>query len=215
MKTSLGGYTIVFGRAALARNGNFVGVAVAALEPEYFEVLMRSVLYAPDMWVSLGHSSGQVFVTMPGDSMRVDTEWQQAATAKAIANADPQIAPILVGATGGTGEARMTALRSLSPPELHMDVPLVIGVSRSAAEVFGPWRQQVLEYSIFFIVLSAAACFGLYRGQWRRSEPSSGSRPTHRASAGRAPSSSSWPCKVPTWACGTGICAKTASGTTT
>ena len=168
-KTSLGGYTIVFGRAALAPNGSFVGVAVAALEPTYFEVLMRSVLYAPDMWVSLGHSNGQVFVTMPRDSMRVDTEWQQAASAKAIADANPRIAPILVGATGGTGEDRMTALRSLSPPELHLDAPLVVGVSRSVVDVFRPWRQQALEYSIFFILLSAAACVGLYRGQWRRS----------------------------------------------
>ena len=40
---------------------------------------MRSVLYAPDMWVSLGHSNGQVFVTMPRDPTRVDTDWQQAA----------------------------------------------------------------------------------------------------------------------------------------
>ena len=168
-KTSLGGYTIVFGRAALAPNGSFVGVAVAALEPTYFEVLMRSVLYAPDMWVSLGHSNGQVFVTMPRDSMRVDTEWQQAASAKAIADANPRIAPILLGATGGTGEDRMTALRSLSPPELHLDAPLVVGVSRSVGDVFRPWRQQALEYSIFYILLAAAACVGLYRGQWRRS----------------------------------------------
>ena len=52
-------------RAIVAPNGAFAGAAVAALEPEYFEVLMRSVLYAPDMWVSLGHSDGKVFVTMP------------------------------------------------------------------------------------------------------------------------------------------------------
>ena len=55
-KTSLGNYTVVFARAIIGPSGAFEGVAAAALEPEYFEVLMRSVLYAPDMWVSLGHS---------------------------------------------------------------------------------------------------------------------------------------------------------------
>ena len=49
---------------------------IAALEPEYFEVLMRSVLYAPDMWVSLGHSNGKVFVTMPRDNDPARTDWQ-------------------------------------------------------------------------------------------------------------------------------------------
>ncbi len=168
-KTSLGGYTIVFGRAIIAPSGAFVGVALAALEPEYFEVLMRSVLYAPDMWVSLGHSDGRVFATMPRDALRVDTDWQQAAAAMAGAGADPLFAPILLGATGGTGEPRMTAFRSLTPPDLHMDKPLIIGVSRSASDVFQPWRQQALEYAMFYVLLAAAGAFGLYRGQWRRS----------------------------------------------
>jgi hypothetical protein len=79
-KTSLDNYTIVFGRAIVAPNGAFAGAAVAALEPEYFEVLMRSVLYAPDMWVSLGHSDGKVFVTMPRNSARLETDWQPPAS---------------------------------------------------------------------------------------------------------------------------------------
>ena len=57
-------------RAIYAPNGAFVGAVAAALEPEYFKVLMRSVLYAPDMWVSLGHGDGKVFVTMPDDPRR-------------------------------------------------------------------------------------------------------------------------------------------------
>ena len=40
---------------------------------------MRSVLYAPDMWVSLGHSSGKVFVTMPRNSARLEADWQPTA----------------------------------------------------------------------------------------------------------------------------------------
>ena len=46
----------------------FAGVVAAALEPQYFEVLLRSVLYAPDMWASVAHGDGKVFVTMPQDA---------------------------------------------------------------------------------------------------------------------------------------------------
>ena len=167
-KTSLGNYTVVFGRAMVAPNGAFVGAVVAALEPEYFEVLMRSVLYAPDMWVSLGHSDGKVFVTMPSDAARVEADWQPAATALPGASHDPLLAPVVLGPIGGSRELRMTALRNLAPPELHMDKPLVIAVSRAAPEVFRAWRQQALEYSIFYAILCGAAAFGLHRGQWRR-----------------------------------------------
>ncbi|MGZ5274270.1 MAG: diguanylate cyclase domain-containing protein [Caldimonas sp.] len=164
-RTSLGNYTIVFGRAILAPNGAFAGTAIAALEPEYFEVLMRSVLYAPDMWVSLGHSDGKVFVTMPRDAARIEAAWQTASSAPATGPRDSGAAPL---APGDGGTPRMTALRNVAPPELHMDKPLVIAVSRAEPEVFRAWRQQALEYSIFFAILSAAAAFGLHRGQWRR-----------------------------------------------
>jgi diguanylate cyclase (GGDEF)-like protein/PAS domain S-box-containing protein len=167
-KTSLGNYTVVFARAIIGPNGNFEGVAAAALEPEYFEVLMRSVLYAPDMWVSLGHSDGQVFVTMPRDVNRVDSDWQAATAALAAAPSAPLGTPVVIGAIGGSGESRMTALRYLSPPELHMDKPLVTAVSRARPDVFRAWRQQAVEYGVFFTLLCAAAVFGLYRGQWRR-----------------------------------------------
>ncbi|MGZ5239949.1 MAG: PAS domain-containing protein, partial [Caldimonas sp.] len=164
-RTSLGNYTIVFGRAILAPNGAFAGTAIAALEPEYFEVLMRSVLYAPDMWVSLGHSDGKVFVTMPRDAARIEAAWQTASSAPATGPRDSGAAPL---APGDGGTPRMTALRNVAPPELHMDKPLVIAVSRAEPEVFRAWRQQALEYSIFLAILSAAAAFGLHRGQWRR-----------------------------------------------
>jgi diguanylate cyclase (GGDEF)-like protein/PAS domain S-box-containing protein len=167
-KTSLGKYTVVFARAIIGPSGTFNGVVAAALEPEYFEVLMRSVLYAPDMWVSLGHSDGKVFVTMPDDASRVDSDWQATTAALAAAPSTPLATPVVVGAIGGSGEERMTALRYLSPPELHMDKPLVIAVSRTMPEVFRPWRRQAVEYSTFYVLLCAAACIGLYRGQWRR-----------------------------------------------
>ena len=180
---------------------------------------MRSVLYAPDMWVSLGHSNGQVFVTMP---TRLDARVDRRLAAgrgrrRPIANGDPQpTRRSLVGAAGGTGEDRMTALRSLSPPELHMDVPLVVGVSRSVGRGVPAWRQQVRSNTrSSSVVLSAAACFGLYRGQWRRRaferlEADRIERAPQERRAARAR-----PAGAPTSACGTGICGKTASSTTT
>ena len=168
--TSLGNITVLFARTVGGgRSNGFAGAAVAALEPEYFEVLMRSVLYAPDMWVSLGHGDGKIFVTMPKDAARLENDdWQRAAAAVESRSASAADTAIVVGRIGGTGEVRMTALRRIEHEDLHMDKPLVVTVSRASPEVFRAWRQQVVEYSIFFCLLSALAALGLYRGQWRR-----------------------------------------------
>ena len=45
--------------------GEFAGTISAALDPEYFNVLLRSVLDAPDRWASLAHGDGKVFLFMP------------------------------------------------------------------------------------------------------------------------------------------------------
>jgi diguanylate cyclase (GGDEF)-like protein/PAS domain S-box-containing protein len=168
LKTSLGSYTVIFVREVRARNGAFVGAVAAALEPEYFRVLMRSVLYAPDMWVSLGHADGKVFVTMPEDPRRMEGESQPAFAAMGRQRSETGATPIVIGAIGGSNETRMTALRQIAPPSLHMDKPLVIAVSRVRSELFAAWRQQAFADLTFFALLGAGAAFGLYRGQFRR-----------------------------------------------
>ena len=167
-KTSLGNYTVVFSRAIVGANGVFAGSIAAALEPEYFEVLMQSVLYAPDMWVSLGHADGKVFVTMPRAPERIDSDWQQSPDVLGPLRNDPRGVSLVVGAMGGSRETRMTALQYTGRHDLALDKPLVIAVSRASSAVFGPWRKQALEYSVFFLLLSAGAAIALYRGQWRR-----------------------------------------------
>jgi diguanylate cyclase (GGDEF)-like protein/PAS domain S-box-containing protein len=167
LKTVIDSYTVVFVRAMYTPNGNFAGAVAAALEPEYFKVLMRSVIYAPDMWVALGHGDGKVFVTMPEDSRRIQGESQPAFAAVGQLK-ENTATPIVIGPIGGSNETRMTALTQISPPALAMDKPLVIAVSRALPELFAPWRQQALANLTFFALLGAGASFGLYRGQWRR-----------------------------------------------
>jgi len=168
MKTPIGTYTVIFVRAIRAPNGGFAGAVAAALEPEYFKVLLRSVLYAPDMWVSLGHGDGRAFVTMPEDSRRIEGESQPAFAAIGRQRPGASDTSIVLGAMAGSNEQRMTALTLISPTSLRMDKPLVIAVSRALPDLFAPWRQQTLATLTFFALLGAGAAFGLYRGQWRR-----------------------------------------------
>ena len=58
-------FTVNIGRALVDAKGAFAGVVTAALDPEYFEVLLGSVLYAPDMRTALLHGDGTLFLYVP------------------------------------------------------------------------------------------------------------------------------------------------------
>jgi len=58
--TTLGVYSINVVRAIVGPGGVFEGAVTATLDPAYFEVVLRSVLYAPDMGTSLVHGDGVV-----------------------------------------------------------------------------------------------------------------------------------------------------------
>jgi hypothetical protein len=64
-KSSLGPTVIAVGRVLTGSQGEFTGVILATLDAEYFQVVLRSVLYAPDMRTAIAHGEGQVFVNMP------------------------------------------------------------------------------------------------------------------------------------------------------
>jgi len=105
LKTVIDSYTVIFVRAIYGPNGAFVGAAAAALEPQYFRVLMRSVLYAPDMRVSLGHGDGKIFVTMPDDAPVSDAELPPVLAAIGRERLDPSATRIVVAARAGAGAA--------------------------------------------------------------------------------------------------------------
>ena len=59
-------------RSIYTPNGTFAGAVAAALEPKYFKVQMRSVLYEPDKWDAHAHVDGNLFVTIPEDPRRFE-----------------------------------------------------------------------------------------------------------------------------------------------
>jgi diguanylate cyclase (GGDEF)-like protein/PAS domain S-box-containing protein len=141
-RSPLGPFVIVISRVVMAANGRFAGVVAATLDPAYFDVVLRSVLYAPDMRTSLVHGSGQAFLTVPVDD----------------------------GAPGtpATSEQRMTALQTVDRLTLRLDKPLVTVVSRQRSAVFESWRAKAWRHAAFFAVVSLAMGSGLLFSQRRR-----------------------------------------------
>jgi diguanylate cyclase (GGDEF)-like protein/PAS domain S-box-containing protein len=167
-RSVLGNYVVVVGRVLHGPHGAFEGMVVAALDARYFEVVMRSVMYAKDMRATLAHADGKVFVGLPRADAPDDIHALVPPYSADRAEVRAEAAGSIEGATAHG--ANLVALREVAPAALQMDRPLVVAVSRSLPAVFGPWRHHAFELGGFFAVLLLATTLGLRSSQWRRQE---------------------------------------------
>ncbi len=63
--TPLGNWALSLGRALLDPVGGFDGYVLAIIDPEYFQLLLDSARYAPDMATAMIHGGGMVIFRVP------------------------------------------------------------------------------------------------------------------------------------------------------
>lgn len=188
--TTVGAYVIVASRMVVDGEGRFAGVVTATLDPDYFGVLLKSVLYAPDMRAALVHQGGAVFLDVhdaaagaglaPGDVAALLAQPRRGA------DAPPELEGSAVLRIGGA--ARLVSLRALDRSDTRHDAPLVAVVSRDLSAVLAPWVTRTWQAGSLlaaFIVVSAGS---LWLDQRRRREArraSAAADREHRAAADR------------------------------
>lgn len=139
-----GNQILTLTRSYSGGDGEFAGIVVAAIDPEYFFTVLRSALYAPDMWATISHQDGQPFVMVPGTSSKLPhdpllDQYLRSNRRNAI----------LRGPSALSQDDRIVAYQTLHPPQLNMDRALVIGISRNADAILASW------YELLFTLGSA------------------------------------------------------------
>ncbi|MDB5847974.1 MAG: hypothetical protein JWP29_1726 [Rhodoferax sp.] len=169
-KSPIGGFTISLGKAMRDTDGKFSGVVIATLDPDYFDTLMGSVFYAPDMAGGIVHGDGRVVAVLPANPQllgtNVDVEgsvFRRHKDAGAVVNLFEG-----KGATAKPLEDRIVAVRTMQPADLLMNKALVISVSRLSAEVYAPWRAEVRSTLAMATAVCIASVLLVYYAQRRR-----------------------------------------------
>ena len=159
--------TIALVRTLTGPAGEFAGVAAASLEPAYFNTLLSSVLYAPDMRATLMHANGDVFLTVPpnGPTLGTNVDRPGSAFRRHLDSGLP--ATLARGGTTG-GVDRMIAFRTLQRADLRIDRPLVIAVGRDVAAIFGPWQRNAQINVGLYVLYALTAWLGLLALHRRR-----------------------------------------------
>jgi hypothetical protein len=148
--------------------GEFGGVVLAALDPALFGTLLESVRFTLDTRVSLVHSDGKAYKTVPAVVELADKDLTQPGCLFSQHKSSGQAGNVLIGKSCLSGEVEMTAFRTVQPPLLGMDKAFVVTVSRDVSAIYAQWHRELTEIAWMFGGLALMACSGLFFYQKRR-----------------------------------------------
>jgi diguanylate cyclase (GGDEF)-like protein/PAS domain S-box-containing protein len=165
--TVLGNFVINVTRAIVGPDGKFAGVVSATVDPVDIQILLNSVRYADDMRAMLVHGDGKIFVSQPplvdvmGKNVSVPGSFfrQHLESKRPISE--------FKGFDISSGDQRMAVLRTIQPPDLAMDKPLVVSLSRGWSALFAPWLRDVRNTLLAYVLLGllSSAVMSVYLRQ--------------------------------------------------
>lgn len=142
--------------------GRFNGIVTVGVDPDYFEVILQSTLYAPDMWNTINHGDGIRFMTMP---FREGQSGKNLAVPGSLFTRHKESGKsenIFTDTAYATGEYRKAALLTVKPASLQMDKPLVVIISRDPAEILAGWRNEAIFQGLLFLATCIGSSTGLF-----------------------------------------------------
>jgi PAS domain S-box-containing protein len=160
-KSVLGVYIMGVSRMIVGKNGEFEGIVNASLDPSYFSTLLSSVNYAPDMWTSLAHSNGTLFMMTPEREGMAGKNIAQPGSFYSRHIESGLDENIMSGIVYATGEDRIMAIRTIKPQGLKTSNYFVVAAGRDRNVIFADWRKDSSVQAAIFILVSLASILAL------------------------------------------------------
>ena len=122
---------------------------MACLNPDYFSILLKSALYAPDMRAGLVHGDGTLFLRVP--DIEGVTGMNLVSHPHTPPDTWPVVArPVWTGAGWRRRRVPHAGAAHHSAGSSRSDQPLAIYLSRDLSAVYANWNKNLLMRSILF-----------------------------------------------------------------
>lgn len=138
-RTPMGVYSINLVRVKLNASGKVERMVAATLEPDFFDILLASVLYAEDMWTAVAHHEGKLVVRQPSRPELLGSDLRRPDSFFSRHTESGSAATVFDGKVATTGALAIMAQRTVQPAALRMDGSLVVAVARLPDEVLRGW----------------------------------------------------------------------------
>jgi diguanylate cyclase (GGDEF)-like protein/PAS domain S-box-containing protein len=142
------------------------GAIAAILNPEYFDAVMRSALYAPDMTITITDLDGHRLLYVPPDPEVMRAGAPHSDAMLAAHRAGGERVSVRRG-TGTDGIDRLVVQRSMRVENLGMDRGLVVALARDAGRINAGWHRlalvSVAAWTLFWSACATALLFAQRR----------------------------------------------------
>jgi PAS domain S-box-containing protein len=162
--------TMNVSRMVAGPRGEFSGLVMATLDPDYFIRVFRAAMYAPDVWGGIAHGDGIKFLNFPVKAGVDGVNFDQPGSLFRRHRDSGRVGSVLTGTMQATGESRLAASHTIQPVALAMDKPLMIMLSRDLHAIKQPLLREAISYALFYGALVLLCCAGLYWMQIRRAQ---------------------------------------------
>ena len=161
-------YAISLAKAVLDGRGNFGGFILVIVDPEYFRVLLSSVLYESDVRSQLIHGDGKIVFRVPDTGTLTGMDLGAAPNSMFNIYMKGGQRTTAFEAVTAFGENRLVVYDAIKPASIHADKPLLISVSRDVAAIYAPWRRRLETETALLAMLASIAMAGLFFYQRRQ-----------------------------------------------
>lgn len=171
-RTAHGTWSMSLVRVALDAHGKVHRIALAALDPEFFSVLLSSVRFDADVWVALAHRDGVLVMRYPERPDLLGSRLDEPGSFFSRHLQGGEGHSVLTGRARATGQSAWMAQRTISAPTLNLRGGLVVAVARDPDTALASWRQlSLIAIAIFAIIAAlAVAALSIYRHQQAHKE---------------------------------------------
>jgi signal transduction histidine kinase/ActR/RegA family two-component response regulator len=162
-------WVLSLGRAVVDDRGAFDGYVLAIIDPDYFNLLLDSTRYAPDMTSGLVHSGGMVVFRVPGapptsgENLSAQHDSPFSRHVRIGGALSTVTAPL-----ESTGKESLIVFRDVRPAGHPSDGYLVAELSRDMEAILAPWRSELRDRVTVVAILAVASAAGLLVYQRRR-----------------------------------------------
>ena len=163
-----GGWLMAFSKAILDEQGEFVGVVFLLLNAEEYKESLSSLRPTEETWAALVHGDGLVFAWEPEV---VATQGQNLARPGSLFTQHRESgreASFFSETVLANNEQSFIAVRTISPPNLYMNKPLILGVARNTTKLNQALYLNIIYIAVIYLFLNLATGLALYLSQRTR-----------------------------------------------
>ena len=157
-------YVLNVSKVLQNERGEFAGIILASLGPDYFKTLLDSVVYSSDMSVSLVHGDGKVIFRIADPQGETGRDW---AVVPEHLKSGVKLS-FMQGVSAVTREDRLMALQTIRPELLAVNTALVAVASRNVDALFAQWQKDLVISVILFVLLGLGSGIALFYQQKRQ-----------------------------------------------